>query len=43
MQAYFNINLEKDESIGILMCKLKRTNADELDEDETTFIQFAIF
>jgi hypothetical protein len=43
MQAYFNVDLEQDESISILMCKLERTNTDELHENEATCMQFAIF
>jgi hypothetical protein len=42
MKVYFNVDLEQNESISILMCKLKRTSINEFDEEERTCIQFVI-
>jgi hypothetical protein len=42
MQTSFNIDLERNESISILLCKLERTNIDEFNEDEGACIQLLV-
>jgi hypothetical protein len=39
MKASFEVNPDQDESISILMCKLERTNIDELNEGGGSCIQ----
>jgi hypothetical protein len=43
MQAYFSVDLEQDESINALLCKLNRSDIAEFDEHEKTCIQLVIF
>jgi hypothetical protein len=42
MQTSFNIDPDQEESIGVLIYKLQRKNANQFDEEETTCIQLVM-
>jgi hypothetical protein len=42
MRVCFNVDPDQEEAISILMCKLERMNADELNEGDGTCIQLVV-